>query len=103
MADKVQARVKEKGGVTRITKKHTQANKEVKILSNSPFILDNVLFKDDRVIDPKSDYSRMMRLLCSYVVKGRNKHDDVPDGMAMLSEFAQSFNRNKVEIFTRPF
>ena len=42
-------------------------------------------------------------MLCSYTVAGKNKHDDVPDGMAMLSEFAQSFNRNKVEVFARYF
>ena len=101
MADKVQARLKERGGVTRITKKHTQANKEVKILSNSPFILDNVLFKDDRVIDPKSDYSRMMRLLCSYVVKGRNKHDDVPDGLAQYADFVIGLVGNRITLRER--
>jgi hypothetical protein len=34
---------------------------------------------------------------------GKNKYDDVPDGMAMLSEYAQSFVGNKVEIFERLF
>ena len=54
-------------------------------------------------IDEKDDYCKMMDMLCSYTVAGKNKHDDVPDGMAMLSEYAQSFNRNKVEIFSRYF
>lgn len=44
-----------------------------------------------------------MDMLCSYTVAGKNKHVDVPDGMAMLSEYAQSFSRNKVEIFARYF
>ena len=45
----------------------------------------------------------MMDMLCGYTVAGKNKHDDVPDGMAMLSEYAQSFTRNRVEIFERYF
>ena len=45
----------------------------------------------------------MMEMLCSYTVAGKNKHDDVPDGMAMLSEYAQSFTRNNVQIFERCF
>ena len=28
----------------------------------------------------------MMEMLCSYTVAGKNKHDDVPDGMAMLKK-----------------
>jgi hypothetical protein len=43
----------------------------------------------------------MMDMLCSYTMMGKNKHDDVPDGMAMLSEFAQSFHRQKVTVFER--
>jgi hypothetical protein len=34
---------------------------------------------------------------------GKNKFDDVPDGMAQLAEFVQSFAMNKVEIVKRPF
>lgn len=44
-----------------------------------------------------------MEMLCSYTVAGKNKHDDVPDGMAMLSEFAQNLSGGKVEVFQRPF
>ena len=51
----------------------------------------------------KDDYGKMMDMLCSYTVAGKNKHDDVPDGMAMLSEYAQSLTGNKVQIFERYF
>ena len=51
----------------------------------------------------KDDYGKMIEMLCSYTLLGKNKHDDVPDGMAMLSEYAQSFSRNKVQIFERYF
>ena len=42
-------------------------------------------------------------MLCSYTVAGKNKHDDVPDGMAMFAEFAQSLNGAVIEVFSRPF
>ena len=45
----------------------------------------------------------MIDMLCTYTVAGKNKHDDVPDGMAMLAEYAQSLVGNKVEIFQRFF
>lgn len=32
-----------------------------------------------------------------------DKHDDVPDGMAMLAEFVQSLEANTVTVFRRPF
>ena len=44
-----------------------------------------------------------LRSDCSYTIAGKNKHDDVPDGMAMLAEFAQSMIASKVEVFTRPW
>lgn len=42
-------------------------------------------------------------MLGSYTVAGKNKHDDVPDGMAMLAEFAQSLSGARVEVFQRPW
>lgn len=45
----------------------------------------------------------MMEMLCSYTVAGKNKHDDVPDGMAMLAEYAQSLTSSKIEVFQRPW
>lgn len=100
-ADKVQQGVKERGGVTRITKKHTQINKETKIISNSPFVQDRILFLDDRYIKPRSDYEKMMRLLCNYTIKGKNKHDDVPDGLAQYADFVISLVGNKVTLRER--
>ena len=49
-----------------------------------------------------SDYGRMMWFLTSYSMMGKNKHDDVPDGLAMLAEYAQSFEGAKVTVFRRP-
>lgn len=103
VAKDIQEEVKKLGGITKITTKFTTSNKETKIILNSAFIKEHFLFKDSSMYKKKDDYGKMMDFLCSYTVTGKNKHDDVPDGMAMLSEYAQSFNTNKVEIFSRPF
>ena len=103
IAKDIQETVKNKGGITKITTKFTTSNKETKIILNSAWVKEHCLFKDKSMYKKKEDYGKMMEMLCSYTVAGKNKHDDVPDGMAMLSEYAQSFNRNKVEIFNRFF
>ena len=103
VAEKVQEQVKEKGGITHITTKFTTANKETKIIVNSAWIKEHCLFKDSSVYKRNSDYGRFMDMLCSYTVAGKNKHDDVPDSMAMYAEYAQSLAGTKVEIFKRPF
>lgn len=103
IAKDIQEAIKKNGGITKITTKFTTSNKETKIILNSAWIKEHCLFKDKSMYKKKDDYGRMMDMLCSYTVAGKNKHDDVPDGMAMLSEYAQSFTRNKVEIFSRFF
>ena len=102
IAEKVQNGIREKAGVTKITTKFTSANKETKIIVNSPWVKEHCLFKDNSVIQSK-EYRKFLDALCSYTMAGRNKHDDAPDGIAMLSEYAQSFMREKVEIIPRPF
>ena len=103
IAKDIQEEVKNKGGITKITTKFTTSNKETKIIMNSAWVKEHCLFKDKSMYKKKDDYGKMMDMLCTYTMAGKNKHDDVPDGMAMLSEYAQSFTRNKVEIFNRFF
>lgn len=103
IATTVQENLKEMGGGTKITTKYTTANKEARIIANSTWIKEHCLFKHDSVISDDKVYRRFMRFLCSYTMGGRNKFDDVPDGMSQLSEFVQSFALNKVEIVKRPF
>lgn len=102
VAEKVQSQVKEKGGRARITTKWTQANKETKILMNSPWVIEHCLFKDDSVIKD-NEYRAFLRLLCSYSMAGRNKYDDVPDAMAQLALFCQNLSTSSVRIFRSPF
>lgn len=103
VAEKIQEEVKKKGGITHITTKFTTANKETKIIVNSAWVKEHCLFKDASLYQRKSDYGKMMDMLCSYTMAGKNKHDDVPDGMAMLAEYAQSLSGQKVEVFKRPW
>jgi predicted phage terminase large subunit-like protein len=102
VAQKVQEQVKAKGGRTKITTKYTTANKETKIIVNSPWIKEHCLFKDNSVITDK-EYKRALNFLCTYTMAGKNKNDDIPDAFAQLSEFAQSLEGNKVQVFKRPF
>ncbi len=103
IAKDIQEEIKKLGGITKITTKFTTSNKETKIIVHSAWVKEHCLFKDKSLYKKKDDYGKMIDMLCSYTVMGKNKHDDIPDGMAMLSEYAQSLSGNKVEIFSRPF
>lgn len=103
IAEKVQKEVKERGGITKIQTKYTTQNKETKIIVNSPWVKEHCLFKDNSVIKNDKEYRRFLNFLCSYTMAGRNKVDDVPDVMAMVSDFIQSLDGNKTTVFTRPY
>ena len=103
VAQKVQEEIKKLGGITNITTKFTTANKETKIIVNSAWVKEHCLFKDESMYKRSSEYGKMIDMLCSYTMAGKNKHDDVPDGMAMLAEFAQGLNGGTIEIIKRPF
>ena len=103
VAEKVQKEVKKQGGITHITTKFTTANKETKIIVNSAWVKEHCLFKDKSLYKRNSDYGRFMDMLCTYTMAGKNKHDDVPDAMAMFAEFVQGLTVAKVEVFQRPW
>ena len=103
IAEKVQSRVLELGGKTKITTKYTTANKETKIVVNAPQVKQRCLFLDNTKYRPNSDYGKAMSMLTSYTMAGRNKHDDVPDGMAMSMLYLENMGSGKVEVFARPF
>lgn len=103
VAEKVQKEVREAGGIAKITTKYTTSNKETRIIVNSPFIKDHVLFKDNSVIKKDKEYRRMLNLLCGYTMAGKNRNDDVPDAWSLFAEYVQQLEGNKVEVFRRPF
>jgi len=103
VAQKIQEGVKAKGGKTKITTKYTTANKETKIIVNSPWVKEHCLFKDNSIIKIDKEYKRALNFLCTYTMAGKNRNDDIPDAMAQFAEFAQSLVGNKIEVFQRPF
>lgn len=102
-SDEVARLLKEVGGNTHITKKYSTKNKETRIIVHSEWVKQHCLFKDKTIIQPQSDYAKMIKFLTSYSQKGRNPFDDVPDGMAMLSDFAQSFHHSSLTVVKNPF
>ena len=102
-ADKVQAVLQARGARCRVTKRHTQSNKETKIIVNSPWVKEHVLFLDQSAILPGTMYASFMRQLYSYTVSGKNKHDDVPDALAQYALLCESSYGNKATIIRRPF
>lgn len=103
VAQKIQDGVKSRGGHCHITTKYTTANKETRIIVASAWVKEHCLFKDESLYKRNSEYGKFIDMLCSYTMAGKNKHDDVPDGMAMLAEYAQSMGASKVEVFQRPW
>ena len=103
VAVNLQERIKERGGVTKITTKYNQKDKATRIIVAQPFFQEHFLIKDDSVIKGNKEYKRFVGQLCSYTMMGKNKHDDAPDCAAMIVEYVQSFTGVKVQLFNRPF
>lgn len=98
LAANVAAKVKERGGRCSITTKPTETNKETRIIVNSNWVKEHVLFKDSSLYTRKSEYGEFMNQLLSYSVSGKNPHDDVPDAMANYALFATKPERKVARI-----
>ena len=99
----VEKRIRELGGKTHITTKFTSENKETKIIANSAEVKRRCLFRDPSTYKKNTDYGRLMNNITTYTMTGKNQHDDGPDVMAMLIQYAESFNAGKAEVFQRPW
>lgn len=102
-AQNVQAKVKDYGGVTNITTKWNQTNKETRIQSASGIVKSRFLFLDESEYKKSKEYRTAMTQLCSYSMRGKNKHDDVPDAMSMCVDYIMNGQYTKVSIMKRPF
>lgn len=102
IADKVNDIVQASGHRCHITKKFTTANKLTKILANSSYVKEHFLFRDRSTLVGMSDYQKMLKFLTQYTIEGKNKHDDVPDGMAMLAEYVESLTGMQITV-VKPF
>ena len=102
-ADEIQRIVKEHGGRTHITKKWSTGHKQTKIIMNSDFVKEHMLFKDDRVLHRGDMYSAMIKKMCNYTLLGRNPHDDVVDAMAQLALYIQDLSLGEIVYIKKPF
>ena len=100
-ANEVERLVKAKGGRCHITKKYTTQNKETKIIVNSSWVKEHVIFNDITEYEPKSDYGVMMSFLCSYTQLVKNKHDDAPDTLAMFAQFVDALLGGEGQVVKR--
>lgn len=102
VAEKIQEDIDRQGGITKIQLRYTVANKETKIYVHSMFVKEHFLFNEEKWRTDK-EYRTAMEFLCSYTMMGKNAHDDVPDAVAMLSEFVQGMAASKVKVGVRPY
>ena len=102
VARDAQKAVKERGGRCHITTKYTTENKETKVIVNSPWVKEHVLFNEEKIKKNK-EYRLMYQFLTGYTMAGKNKHDDVPDGMAMFAIFAQELSGGAITVWQRKF
>ena len=102
-AQNVEKRVKELGGMTSIQTRWTQSNKETRVQINSALVKEHVLFKDESLYPQDREYREAMTQLTTYSMMGKNKHDDVPDCLAMFVDWQMTDRANIATILKRPF
>lgn len=89
--DEIQKIIDKRGGRCVIEKRYSTANKETRIIVNSKWVIQHVLFKEPRSADnpdgylPNSEYGQFMAALTSYSQLSKNIHDDAPDMVTMLA------------------
>ena len=103
VAFEVDQLVKDQGGRCNITSKHTETNKETRIIVNADWVKKNVIFRDESLFTAKSDYGVFIRWLLSYSVAGKNVHDDVPDCLANFALYVTRQIGAKVTVTSRFF
>ena len=69
----------------------------------SGIIKAHVLFKDESLYSKDREYREAMSQLCTYSMMGKNKHDDVPDTLALFGDWQMSNKTNIATILKRPF
>lgn len=76
--------------------------KETRIFDKAPEIKNFYFLEAGK---RSADYRKAMENLCSYVIAGKNKHDDAPDSLSMICDMITSVGRKPTsyEIIHRPF
>lgn len=105
--DAIQEEIDALGGRCVIEKKLSSANKETRIIVNSPWVIKHVLFREPKTPDysegylPNSEYGKFMSHLTSYSQLSKNPTDDAPDMVTMLAIHEGGFDGTVTETMTR--
>lgn len=101
-AEDVQKMVRNKGYQCSVLIKpaSTNTSKENRIFEQSPDIRNNFVFINAK--HRTKEYNLFMQQVFSFKWEGKNKHDDAPDSLAMLSTMIFKAKR-KIEFVKRPF
>ena len=78
----------------------TKQSKETRIFDHAPEIKNFYFLETGK---RGADYRKAIENLCSYVILGKNKHDDVPDGLAQYAKMVESLGAIVIQIGQRPF
>lgn len=105
--DAIQEEIDNMGGRCVIEKKLSSANKETRIIVNSPWVIKHVLFLEPKTPEypegyaSQSDYGQFMSYFTSYSQLSKNGTDDAPDMVTMLSIHEGGFDGTVTETMTR--
>lgn len=105
--DAIQAEIDNMGGRCVIEKKLSSANKETRIIVNSPWVIKHVLFLEPKTPEyqdgytAQSEYGQFMSYLTSYSQLSKNGTDDAPDMVTMLAIHEGGFDGTVTETMTR--
>jgi len=82
---------------TNVTWQFTTSNKETRIFTDSAWIKNHCVFRND--VKPGSQYDRALQQLLTYLAKVEKQKDDAPDSLSMLRRFTDEmgFNNKTVE------
>ena len=98
-AEDVNRLIKEQDGKTSIRTFFTSNNKITKIVTESDYVKKHFIFLHKTKQDV--EYKRFMGNLLGFTVTGKVKHDDAPDGIAMLSQLVKDLSGLSVKIIDR--
>lgn len=98
LAFNIAQKLKQRQSRCSITTKPTETNKETRIIVNSNWVKEHMLFKDEALYARQGDYGRFMHQMLTYSVAGKNKHDDAVDSLANFALFATKPERKVARI-----
>lgn len=105
--DAIQTEIDNMGGRCVIEKKLSSANKETRIIVNSPWVIKHVLFMEPKTPEypdgyaANSEYGQFMSYFTSYSQLSKNSTDDAPDMVTMLAIHEGGFDGTTTETMTR--